>query len=89
MLNVFPHSSLTRYVTEWLGGMVAANIVQTNEDNSAYSIPSEYRDFLLRGGVAFSSALPTFATKHQDVVQAFRSDGPKGEFMHCHVVYTI
>lgn len=65
--------------------MVAAKIVQTDANNSAYSIPLEYRDFLLKGGASFSSALPTFATKHQEVVSVFRNDGLNVRPKHLHL----
>ena len=65
-----------RYVREWLGSMVAAEIVLMTEDNRYY-IPHEVLPDI-DSLAMFSTLLPATAKRIDDLYNCFQLDGPTG-----------
>ena len=69
---------LLRYVREWLGSMVAAEIVLMTEDNRYY-IPHEVLPDI-DSLAMFSTLLPATAKRIDDLYNCFQLDGPTGNY---------
>ena len=69
---------LLRYVREWLGSMVAAEIVLMTEDNRYY-IPHEVLPDIDSLAI-FSTLLPATAKRIDDLYNCFQLDGPTGNY---------
>lgn len=67
---------LLRYVREWLGSMVAAEVVLMTEDNRYY-IPHEVLPDI-KGLAIFTAVLPASAKRIDDLYNCFQLDGPRG-----------
>lgn len=68
-----------RYVREWLGGMVAAEVVETDPDTATYWLPGERGELLTdRGAVnlaVYAQFIPLLGSVEDDVVRCFREGG--------------
>lgn len=69
---------LLRYVREWLGSMVAAEIVLMTEDNRYY-IPQEVLPEI-KSLTTFTAILPASAKRIDDLYNCFQLDGPTGNY---------
>lgn len=82
-----------RYVREWLGAMVTAQIVRFNEREETYRLPLEHAACLTRESAPENIAvtaqwLPVLSQVEDKVVECFRSGGgvPYSEFNRFHEV---
>lgn len=68
-----------RYVREWLGGMVAAEVVETDPESATYWLPDERAELLTdRGAVnlaVYAQFIPLLGHVEDDVVRCFREGG--------------
>lgn len=68
-----------RYVREWLGAMVVADVVEVDPAAATYRLPPEHADLLSRSGsanlAAFAQYIPMLGTVEDDIVHCFREGG--------------
>ncbi|PMR68512.1 class I SAM-dependent methyltransferase [Halomonas heilongjiangensis] len=68
-----------RYVREWLGGMVAAEVVETDPESASYWLPDERAELLTdRGPVnlaVYAQFIPLLGNVEDDVVRCFHEGG--------------
>ncbi|SDI81551.1 class I SAM-dependent methyltransferase [Billgrantia gudaonensis] len=68
-----------RYVREWLGGMVAAEIVETDPQSATYWLPDERAELLTDRGTAnlavYAQFIPLLGSVEDDVLRCFREGG--------------
>ncbi|MFY0990577.1 class I SAM-dependent methyltransferase [Halomonas sp. C05BenzN] len=68
-----------RYVREWLGGMVAAEVVETEPETATYWLPDERAELLTDAGPAnlaiYSQFISLLGGVEDDVVRCFREGG--------------
>ena len=68
-----------RYVREWLGAMVAADVVEHDGDAGTYRLPPEHAALLTRAGEAnlavFAQYIPHLGAVEDDIVACFRNGG--------------
>ena len=75
-----------RYVKEWLGVMVAADIVDINPETEKYSLPLHRIPFFQPGssvsdlGVLLTE-LPTFGGVYKKLLDCLKKDGPQGKYI--------
>ena len=69
---------------DWLGAMVCGGIVDvirgTEEDR--YFLPHHRRGTLTGTGPILHEFVPLLSAVHEDIVQCFQKDGPKGLWEH-------
>lgn len=82
-----------RYVREWLGGMVAARIVERDAVEGTHSLPSEHAHWLSRKSptanmAIFAQYISSLGTVEDQVLDCFRNGGgvPYSAFPRFHVV---
>jgi 2-polyprenyl-3-methyl-5-hydroxy-6-metoxy-1,4-benzoquinol methylase len=82
-----------RYVREWLGAMVAADIVSYDSTRDLYSLPPEHAAFTTRAGgprnvATYAQFFPLLATVERSLLECFRHGGgvPYSEFADFHRV---
>ena len=72
---------------EWLGVMVAADIVDINPETEKYSLPPHRIPFFQSGssvsdlGVVLT-ALPMFGGVYKKLLACLKKDGPQGKYMY-------
>ncbi|KAL3878394.1 hypothetical protein ACJMK2_030750 [Sinanodonta woodiana] len=66
-----------RYVREWLGCMVAANVVILEVESGRYHVPANHKKVLLNQAV-FASGLIHYARRFDMTKDVFTAAGPKG-----------
>ncbi|MDL4863724.1 class I SAM-dependent methyltransferase, partial [Halomonas elongata] len=68
-----------RYVREWLGGMVAAEVVETDSATASYWLPDERAALLTDRGEAnlavYAQFMPLLGSVEDDVLRCFREGG--------------
>ncbi|WP_163560020.1 class I SAM-dependent methyltransferase [Halomonas sp. NO4] len=68
-----------RYVREWLGGMVAAEVVETDPQAATYWLPDERAELLTNKGpvnlAVYAQFIPLLGSVEDDVVRCFREGG--------------
>ncbi|MGM0703605.1 MAG: class I SAM-dependent methyltransferase [Pseudomonadota bacterium] len=68
-----------RYVREWLGGMVAAAVIDTEPESATYWLPDEHAELLTDRGPAnlavYAQFIPLLGSVEDDVVRCFREGG--------------
>ncbi|MFM9271080.1 class I SAM-dependent methyltransferase [Halomonas elongata] len=68
-----------RYVREWLGGMVAAEVVETDPATASYWLPDERAALLTDRGEAnlavYAQFMPLLGSVEDDVLRCFREGG--------------
>jgi hypothetical protein len=68
-----------RYVREWLGGMVAAEVIETDPETITYWLPDERAELLTdRGAVnlaVYAQFIPLLGGVEDEVVRCFREGG--------------
>lgn len=68
-----------RYVREWLGGMVAAEVIETLPDFATYWLPDERAELLTDSGevnlAVYAQFIPMLGSVEDDVVRCFRKGG--------------
>nr|WP_246389931.1 hypothetical protein [Halomonas cerina] len=68
-----------RYVREWLGGMVAAEVIETDSATATYWLPDEHAALLTDQGPAnlaiYAQFIPLLGSVEDDVVHCFREGG--------------
>ncbi len=68
-----------RYVREWLGGMVAAEVVETAPATARYWLPDEHAELLTDQGAAnlavYAQFMPLLGSVEDDVVRCFHEGG--------------
>lgn len=69
-----------RYVREWLGGMVAARIVERDPASGSHRLPPEHAHWLSRANptanmAVFAQYVPELASVHERVIDCFREGG--------------
>ncbi|MDP6822745.1 MAG: class I SAM-dependent methyltransferase [Dehalococcoidia bacterium] len=76
-----------RYVREWLGAMVAAQVIEYRPDDATYSLPEEHAAFLTRDAApdniaAFLQYVPLLGTVEDSIIDCFKNGGgvPYSEF---------
>lgn len=82
-----------RYVREWLGALVAAQVVEYDAQTEAYSLPAEHAAYLVRGSepinmAAFSQWVAVLGAVEDQVVEAFYHGRgvPYSEYLRFHEV---
>ena len=81
-----------RYVREWLGAMVTADVVEHDGDAGTYRLPAEHAALLTRAGEAnlavFAQYIPLLGAVEDDIVACFRDGGgvPYDRFHRFHEV---
>jgi 2-polyprenyl-3-methyl-5-hydroxy-6-metoxy-1,4-benzoquinol methylase len=82
-----------RYVREWLGAMVTAQVVTMDPATSRFSLPAEHAAFLTRAAVAdnmavFAQYVAVMGSVEDDIVECFRQGGgvPYERFRRFHEV---
>lgn len=81
-----------RYVREWLGAMVTANIVEHDGEAGTYRLPAEHAALLTRAGEAnlavFAQYIPQLGAVEDDIVACFRDGGgvPYDRFHRFHEI---
>ncbi len=82
-----------RYVREWLGAMVAAEVVDVDPTSTRYSLPAEHAAHLARaaGGdnIAYwTQYIPLLAGVEDEIIECFRNGGgvPYARFPRFHAV---
>lgn len=82
-----------RYVREWLGAMVAAEIVRYDPTRDTYRLPPEHAAFTTRAAgprnvATYAQFFPLLATVEQQLLECFRHGGgvPYSEFTDFHRV---
>lgn len=69
-----------RYVREWLGAMVASQIVQRDPDSNSYNLPLEHAHWLIRDNptsnmAVFAQFLPVLAGVEEHILDCFKNGG--------------
>ena len=82
-----------RYVREWLGAMVTAEVVDVDPTSTRYSLPAEHAAHLTRAAGADNIAvwtqyIPLLAGVEEEIVECFRKGGgvPYARFPRFHAV---
>ncbi len=82
-----------RYVREWLGAMVTAEVVEVDPTSTRYSLPAEHAAHLTRAAGADNIAvwtqyIPLLAGVEDEIVECFRKGGgvPYARFPRFHAV---
>lgn len=82
-----------RYVREWLGAMVAANVVRYDSASCQYALPAEHAAFLARDAApdniaVFAQYIGVLGAVEDDIVHCFRHGGgvPYEKFPRFHAV---
>jgi 2-polyprenyl-3-methyl-5-hydroxy-6-metoxy-1,4-benzoquinol methylase len=82
-----------RYVREWLGAMVAAQVVDYDAETQTYSLPAAHAAYLVRGSepnnlAAFSQWVAVMGAVEDQVVEAFYHGRgvPYSEYLRFHEV---
>ncbi|WP_269539537.1 class I SAM-dependent methyltransferase [Cerasicoccus fimbriatus] len=82
-----------RYVREWLGCLIAAEIVERNAELSTHRLPPEHAHWLSRQSAKdnlaiFAQFLPVLAGVEDDVIDCFRNGGgvPYSKYPRFHAV---
>lgn len=82
-----------RYVREWLGAMVTAQVIDVTPDTMQFSLPAEHAAFLVRAAAAdnlavFAQYIPVLGQVEDDIVECFRRGGgvPYSRFTRFHEV---
>jgi len=82
-----------RYVREWLGAMVTANVVEVDPDGPRFRLPAEHAAFLTRAAGAdniavFTQYIAELGSVESDIVGCFRDGGgvPYERFPRFHEV---
>lgn len=82
-----------RYVREWLGTMTTSGVVEHNQDDQTYSLPTEHASFLTREATpeniaVFAQYIPLLGTVEDDIVQCFKEGGgvPYSRYTRFHEV---
>jgi 2-polyprenyl-3-methyl-5-hydroxy-6-metoxy-1,4-benzoquinol methylase len=82
-----------RYVREWLGAMVAAQVADYDAERQTYSLPAEHAAYLVRGSepnnmAAFSQWVGVMGAVEDQVVEAFYHGRgvPYSEYLRFHEV---
>ncbi|KAK3578040.1 hypothetical protein CHS0354_039587 [Potamilus streckersoni] len=71
--------TVLRYVREWLGCMVAANVVILDAQSDRYHVPANHKKVLLNQAV-FSSGLIHYARRFDMTKEVFAAGGPKDSY---------
>ena len=67
-----------RYVREWLGCMVAGEVIQAKRGNpERYFIAEDHKGVLDKIGIA-ARLFASYAVRYDAVKACFRQDGPQG-----------
>ncbi|WP_148254793.1 class I SAM-dependent methyltransferase [Aidingimonas lacisalsi] len=68
-----------RYVREWLGGMVAGNVIETDPETATYWLPDERAELLTDTGpvnlAVYAQFIALLGSVEDDVVRCFREGG--------------
>jgi ubiquinone/menaquinone biosynthesis C-methylase UbiE len=82
-----------RYVREWLGAMVTADVVQVNPTSTRYVLPAEHAAFLTRAAAAdnmavFAQYIAVLGGVEDEIVKCFKNGGgvPYEKFPRFHAV---
>jgi ubiquinone/menaquinone biosynthesis C-methylase UbiE len=82
-----------RYVREWLGAMVTAEVVEIDPATTRFTLPPEHAAFLTRAAAAdnmavFAQYIAVMGCVEDDIVECFRSGGgvPYAKFPRFHEV---
>jgi 2-polyprenyl-3-methyl-5-hydroxy-6-metoxy-1,4-benzoquinol methylase len=82
-----------RYVREWLGAMVASNIVHCYPEGPKYSLPREHAAFLTRDSApeniaVFAQYIPLLGAIEDKIIECFKNGGgiPYSEYPRFHAV---
>jgi 2-polyprenyl-3-methyl-5-hydroxy-6-metoxy-1,4-benzoquinol methylase len=82
-----------RYVREWLGAMVASEIVHCDPEGPKYSLPGEHAAFLTRESApdniaVFAQYIPLLGTVEDKIIECFKNGGgvPYSDFPRFHEV---
>jgi 2-polyprenyl-3-methyl-5-hydroxy-6-metoxy-1,4-benzoquinol methylase len=82
-----------RYVVEWLGAMVTADIIEVDPTSTRYRLPPEHAAFLTRAAAAdnlavFTQYIGLLGTVEDDIIACFRNGGgvPYENFKRFHAV---
>lgn len=82
-----------RYVREWLGAMVAGQIIHYNPETQTYLLPAEHAAFLMRSSGAdniavFAQYIPVLGSVESEVINCFKNGGgvPYAAFDRFHQV---
>lgn len=81
-----------RYVREWLGGMVAGRVMETDPESGRYWLPAEHSQLLGRRGevnmAVYAQFLPLLGSVEEDILACFRQGGgvPYERFHRFHEV---
>lgn len=82
-----------RYVREWLGALVTADVVEFNGGTGEYRLPKEHAALLTRGAepnnlAVFAQYIPVLSYVEDDILDCFRSGGglPYSKYPRFHSV---
>ena len=82
-----------RYVREWLGTMTTSEVVEHNQEDQTYSLPTEHASFLTREATpeniaVFAQYIPLLGTVEDDIVHCFKEGGgvPYSRYTRFHEV---
>ncbi|CCQ74825.1 class I SAM-dependent methyltransferase [Magnetospira sp. QH-2] len=83
----------SRYVREWLGAMVSAQVVEHDHDGGTYRLPVEHAACLTRDATpnnlaVFTQYMPHLGTVEDDIVACFKNGGgvPYGRYGRFHEI---